>query len=153
MSICSEFLYLFVLWAFSPSAVKLMKMFSWFARAFSICMCFLKLQRVELSRPPYKTRGVAPLLPCLPRTRVERRGMTWQQYRTHCIYYLQWMRTVKWCPGILLMYRCTTCSRCFWHERQTDLPNYYKRCNTSSVVNPKLLRLCRHVGQIVSIQM
>ncbi len=41
-------------------AVKLMKMFSWFAGAFSICMCFLKLQRVELSRPPYistLTRG------------------------------------------------------------------------------------------------
>ncbi len=45
----SVFLYLFVLWA---SAVKIMKMFSWFAGAFSICMCFLKLQRVELSRPP-----------------------------------------------------------------------------------------------------
>ncbi len=27
-------------------------MFSWFAGAFSICMCFLKLQRVELSQPP-----------------------------------------------------------------------------------------------------
>ncbi len=26
--------------------------FSWFAGAFSICMCFLKLQRVELSWPP-----------------------------------------------------------------------------------------------------
>ncbi len=29
----------------------LMKMLSWFAGAFSVCMCFLKLQRVELSRP------------------------------------------------------------------------------------------------------
>ncbi len=46
------FLYLFVLWAFVSSAVKMMKMFSWFAGAFSICMCFLKLQLVELSRPP-----------------------------------------------------------------------------------------------------
>ncbi len=46
-------LYLLVLWAFAPSAVKMMNMFSWFAGAFSICMCFLKLQRVELSRPPY----------------------------------------------------------------------------------------------------
>ncbi len=55
MSICSVFLYLFVLWAFAAPAVKLMKMFSWFAGAFSICMCFLKLQRVELSRPPYVT--------------------------------------------------------------------------------------------------
>ncbi len=53
MSICSVFLYLFVLWAFAPSTVKIMKMFSFFAGAFSICMCFLKLQRVELSRPPY----------------------------------------------------------------------------------------------------
>ncbi len=43
----------FFIWAFAPSAVKMMKMFSWFAGAFSICMCFLKLQRVELSRPPY----------------------------------------------------------------------------------------------------
>ncbi len=43
-------MYLFVLWAFSPSVVKIMKMFSWFAGAFSICMCFLKLQHVELSR-------------------------------------------------------------------------------------------------------
>ncbi len=34
--------------AFAPSAVKMMKMFSWFAGAFSICMCFLKLQLVEL---------------------------------------------------------------------------------------------------------
>ncbi len=46
-------IYLVVLWAFVPSAVKMMKMFSWFADTFSICMCFLKLQRVELSRPPY----------------------------------------------------------------------------------------------------
>ncbi len=52
VSICSVFLYLFALWAFAPSAVKMMKIFSWFAGAFSICMCFLKLQRVELSRPP-----------------------------------------------------------------------------------------------------
>ncbi len=29
------------------SAGKLMKMFSWYAGAFSICMCFLKLQRIE----------------------------------------------------------------------------------------------------------
>ncbi len=43
-------IYLFVLWAFSPTVVKMMKFFSWFAGAFSICMCFLKLQRVELSR-------------------------------------------------------------------------------------------------------
>ncbi len=53
VSICGVFLYLFVLGAFAPSAVKLMKMFSWFAGDFSICMCFLKLQHVELSRPPY----------------------------------------------------------------------------------------------------
>ncbi len=53
VSICSVFLYLFVLWAFAPSAVKMMKFFSWFAGAFSICMCFL-LQRVELSQPPYR---------------------------------------------------------------------------------------------------
>ncbi len=46
------FLYLFALWLFAASAVKLM-IFSWFAGAFSICMCFLKLQRVELSWPPY----------------------------------------------------------------------------------------------------
>ncbi len=51
VSICSVFLYLFLLWAFAAPAVKLMKMFSWFAGGFSICMCFLKLQRVELSRP------------------------------------------------------------------------------------------------------
>ncbi len=38
VSICSVFLYLFVLWAFAASAVKMMKMFSWFAAAFSICM-------------------------------------------------------------------------------------------------------------------
>ncbi len=43
------FIDLFVLWAFAAPAVKLMKMFSWFADAFSICMCFLKLQRVKLS--------------------------------------------------------------------------------------------------------
>ncbi len=48
-------IYLFVLWAFAAPAVKLMKMFSWFAGAFSICMCFLKLQRIELSQPPYVT--------------------------------------------------------------------------------------------------
>ncbi len=36
----------------SVCAVKPMKMFSLFAGAFFICMCFLKLQRVELSRPP-----------------------------------------------------------------------------------------------------
>ncbi len=53
VSICSVFLYLFVLWAFSPSTIKLMKMLSWFAGALSICMCFLKLQHVELSQPPY----------------------------------------------------------------------------------------------------
>ncbi len=53
--IISVFLYLFVLWAFAPSVVKLMKIFSWFAGAFSVCMCFLKLQRVELSRPPYNS--------------------------------------------------------------------------------------------------
>ncbi len=52
VSICSVFLYLFVLWAFAPSAVKLMKMSSWFAGAFSVCMCFLKLQHAELSQPP-----------------------------------------------------------------------------------------------------
>ncbi len=50
----NKILYLVVLWAFAPPAVKLIKMFSWFAGAFSICMCFLKLQRVELSRPPYQ---------------------------------------------------------------------------------------------------
>ncbi len=48
----NKIIYLFVLWAFAPLAVKLMKMFSWFAGAVSVCMCFLKLQRVELSRPP-----------------------------------------------------------------------------------------------------
>ncbi len=48
-------MYLVVLWAFAPSAVKMMKMFSWFAGAFAICMCFQKLQRFELSRPPYKS--------------------------------------------------------------------------------------------------
>ncbi len=46
-------MYLVVLWAFAPSAVKMLNFFSWFAGAFSICMCFLKLQRVELSQPPY----------------------------------------------------------------------------------------------------
>ncbi len=45
--------YWFVLWAFAPSAVKLIKIFSWFAGAFSICIFFLKLQRIELSLPPY----------------------------------------------------------------------------------------------------
>ncbi len=49
----NKILYLVVLWAFAAPAVKLMKMFSWFAGAFSIGMCFLKLQRAELSRPPY----------------------------------------------------------------------------------------------------
>jgi len=38
VSICSAILYLFVLWAFAPPAVKLMKMFSWFAGALSVCM-------------------------------------------------------------------------------------------------------------------
>ncbi len=52
-------IYLVVLWAFAPSAVKLMKTFSWFAGAFSICMCFLKSQPVELSRPPYNTNESA----------------------------------------------------------------------------------------------
>ncbi len=50
----NQILYLVVLWAFAAPAVTLLKMFSWFAGAFSICMCFLKMQRVELSRPPYK---------------------------------------------------------------------------------------------------
>ncbi len=65
VSICSVFLYLFVLWAFAAPAVKLMKMFSWFAGVFSICVCFLKLQRVELSRPPYlfQNRSVPILVP------------------------------------------------------------------------------------------
>ncbi len=48
----NQIVYLFVLWIAAP-AVKLMKMFSWFAGVFSVCMCFLKLQRVELSRSPY----------------------------------------------------------------------------------------------------
>ncbi len=39
----NKILYLVVFWAFAAPAVKLMKMFSWFAGAFSICMCFLKL--------------------------------------------------------------------------------------------------------------
>ncbi len=43
-----------------------------------------------------------------------------RQYRTHYIYYLQWMRTVKWCPGIFLMYFKP--SRGFWHEGQMDFP-------------------------------
>ncbi len=38
VSICSAILYLFVLWVFAPPAVKLMKMFSWFAGALSVCM-------------------------------------------------------------------------------------------------------------------
>ncbi len=49
-----------MLWVFAAPAVKLMKTFSWFAGAFSIWMCFLKLQRIELSRPPY-TLIISPL--------------------------------------------------------------------------------------------
>ncbi len=81
-SICSAFLFLVVLWAFAACVVKLTKVFSYFAGVFffifaarfffglcfehlqHVCcqieevvsltwMCFLKLQRVELSRPPY----------------------------------------------------------------------------------------------------
>ncbi len=50
----NNILYL-VSWAFAAPAFKLMKMFSWFAGAFSICICFLKLQRVELSLRKKKT--------------------------------------------------------------------------------------------------
>ncbi len=47
----------------SVSLFGCVKMFSWFAGAFSICMCFLKLQRVELSRPPYFVHKLyAPLI-------------------------------------------------------------------------------------------
>ncbi len=41
--ICRAFLNLCVLWEFAAAAVKLMKMFSWFAGAFSICSVFLYL--------------------------------------------------------------------------------------------------------------
>ncbi len=37
-----------MLWAFAAPALQLMKKFS--------CLCFLKLQRVELSRPPYDVK-------------------------------------------------------------------------------------------------
>ncbi len=43
----NKMIYLFVVWVFAAPAVKLMKMFSWFAGAFSICMCFLKLQHTH----------------------------------------------------------------------------------------------------------
>ncbi len=75
VSICSAFLYMFALWAFAAPAVKLMKMFSWFAGAFSICMCFPKLHCIELFRPrtfptfykliadfPLELRGPKPVI-------------------------------------------------------------------------------------------
>ncbi len=58
VSICSVFLYLFVLRTFVPSAVKMMKIFSWFAGDFSICMYFLKLhiRKCLQSAPPGSSR-------------------------------------------------------------------------------------------------
>ncbi len=47
--ICGAILFLVVLWAFAACALL-----NW-RSVFLICMCFLKLQRVELSRPPYCT--------------------------------------------------------------------------------------------------
>ena len=54
--------YLTVLWVFgcvvsicSACLVKLMTMFTTFACVLSICTCFLKLQYIELSGPPYKS--------------------------------------------------------------------------------------------------
>ncbi len=66
LCICSAFLCLVVFCVFvarfsicsmfskcCACVVKLMKMFSSFACVLSICMCYLKLLRVELSGPPY----------------------------------------------------------------------------------------------------
>ncbi len=69
---CSAFLYLFVLRAFLAPAVKLMKIFSWFAGAFSIYMCFLKSQHIEISRPLYYFYKVSAKY-CIP------------AHMTHCV--------------------------------------------------------------------
>ncbi len=56
-----------------------------------------------------RAASVSSELMCLPWTRAAQ--LDKKQYRTHYIYYLQWMRTVKWSPGIFLTYRCTPSTR------------------------------------------
>ncbi len=95
----------------------------------------------------------AALLPCLSRTRVARRSATWKDNIEPII-----LSTVDVDSKVMSRYisdvqMYSKCSRCFWHEGQTDFP-IITSDNTSSVVSRKLLRHCRHgVGQIVSIQM
>lgn len=52
-SSCPLFVYLQCFLKWCTGVGKLMKLFSEFAFALFICMCFLNLQSVELSGPPY----------------------------------------------------------------------------------------------------
>ncbi len=57
-------------------------------------------------------------------TRLDKR-----QYRIHYRYYLQWMRTVKWCSSIFLTYSSTPSALDVSDMKDKRFSNHYKRCN------------------------
>ncbi len=102
-----------MLWAFVFAFVKWMKIFSWFACAFSICMCFLKLQRDEISRPPYYYYTVSAKY-CMPAHMTQwctvslSIWLTW--LCTNCgITFVSVVKTCttftsSWCPDVIIFF-------------------------------------------------